>query len=110
MAAGTDLHPPRPAGLYGVARRSARHALRHACHLCALIAMLAATPFTAAQQSSISTWDAADFRIWGYIPYGRILNPGNGSFTESSHSGVPEPAGFVPLLVAAIMGLIGRRR
>src|SRR4051794_2962638 len=22
-----------------------------------------------AQQASISAWDAADFRIWGYIPY-----------------------------------------
>lgn len=34
------------------------------------IALLSVLPgVTTAQQASVSTWDAADFRVWGYIPY-----------------------------------------
>ena len=33
-----------------------------------LVAASAAEP-ARAQQASISAWDAADFRVWGYIPY-----------------------------------------
>ena len=31
--------------------------------------MFAAPLFAFGQQASISAWDAAHFRIWGYIPY-----------------------------------------
>lgn len=31
--------------------------------------LLCTSVLSHAQQASISTWDAADFRIWGYIPY-----------------------------------------
>ena len=38
--------------------------------LCAsLLASLATFPSARAQQASISSWDAADFRVWAYIPY-----------------------------------------
>jgi GH18 family chitinase len=37
---------------------------------CAVMLLAAgATPSARAQQASISTWDAADFRVWAYIPY-----------------------------------------
>jgi hypothetical protein len=39
-------------------------------HCLAAIVLIAATPtILQAQQASVSTWDAADFRVWGYIPY-----------------------------------------
>src|SRR6188768_4092304 len=35
----------------------------------AILLALAAPAVSQAQQASVSAWDAADFRIWGYIPY-----------------------------------------
>jgi hypothetical protein len=35
----------------------------------ALLPILAGATIVRAQQASVSAWDAADFRIWGYIPY-----------------------------------------
>ncbi|MGB7157658.1 MAG: glycosyl hydrolase family 18 protein [Tepidisphaeraceae bacterium] len=37
--------------------------------LAAVAGLMSAPTFVHAQQSSTSAWDAADFRIWGYIPY-----------------------------------------
>ena len=33
-----------------------------------LLVLITGVEFASAQQASISTWDAADFRIWGFIP------------------------------------------
>src|SRR5262245_51997653 len=47
-------------------RRANRFFLAAAC----TAVVLAASPEQAsAQQASMSAWDAADFRVWAYIPY-----------------------------------------
>src|SRR5688572_18469210 len=56
---GLKMHPPTWRGF-----RKNRAALRLAFLLAALC-----TTGSYAQQSSVSAWDASDFRIWGYIPY-----------------------------------------
>ncbi|MEX0611537.1 MAG: glycosyl hydrolase family 18 protein [Pirellulales bacterium] len=47
-------------------RRPSRHRLAALC--CAFAVSAAAAGPAAAQQASVSAWDAADFRIWGFIP------------------------------------------
>jgi hypothetical protein len=42
---------------------------RHAAALASLVALIAAPMVGHAQQSSVSAWDAADFRIWSFVPY-----------------------------------------
>ena len=44
---------------------------RNFCHcLLRVVALVLLVPaMLRAQQTSVSAWDAADFRIWGYIPY-----------------------------------------
>jgi hypothetical protein len=38
--------------------------------LLCLVALIALAPgFVCAQKASVSAWDAANFRIWGYVPY-----------------------------------------
>src|SRR3954462_7659682 len=42
------------------------------------------------QQASISTWDAANFRIWGYIPYWATTSQINGFATNGIYSHVSD--------------------
>jgi hypothetical protein len=42
---------------------------RHVIALTFLTALTAVPAVSRAQQSSISAWDAADFRIWSFVPY-----------------------------------------
>ena len=48
---------------------------RHAVALAFFTALTAAPTVGRAQQSSVSAWDAADFRIWSFVPY----------WTETAH-------------------------
>jgi hypothetical protein len=42
---------------------------RRATATALLVSLFAAWPVARAQQSSVSAWDAADFRIWSFVPY-----------------------------------------
>src|SRR4051812_32839552 len=48
------------------------------------------TVFTNGQQASISTWDAANFRIWGYIPYWATTSQINGFATNGMYTHVSD--------------------
>jgi hypothetical protein len=69
MAAGTDLYQAGAAGVRRIVRLFPRWRIRCAWLLCALSTTLAASGIASAQLASISTWDAAEFRIWGFVPY-----------------------------------------
>src|SRR4051812_24746969 len=56
-----------------------------------VIALMTLLPTLAAgQQSSVSTWDAAQFRIWGYIPYWATTSQINGFATNGLYSHVSD--------------------
>ena len=56
--------------------------------LIALLALLINGGSSRAQVASVSAWDAADFRIWGYVPYWAFNQLGtfasNGMYTHTS--------------------------
>ena len=54
----------------------------------AIAAMLPAP--AVAQQASVSAWDAADFRIWGYIPYWATTSQINGFATNGLYTHVSD--------------------
>ncbi len=57
----------------------------------ALIALVALAPITAlAQQSSVSAWDAANFRMWAYIPYWATTTQINNFATNGMYSHVSD--------------------
>jgi len=54
-------------------------------------AVLALCPLSvSAQQASVSTWDAANFRIWGYIPYWATTSQINGFATNGIYTHVSD--------------------
>lgn len=63
-------------------------------HLSAMISggllLAACSTMAGAQQASISTWDAADFRIWGYIPYWTTSSQINAFATNGMYSHVSD--------------------
>ncbi|MFO0789495.1 MAG: glycosyl hydrolase family 18 protein [Pirellulales bacterium] len=62
-----------------------------ACALVAAVAFALLSPHTASgQQASISAWDSADFRIWGYIPYWTSSTQIQGFATSGLYSHVSD--------------------
>src|SRR3954454_1077305 len=54
-------------------------------------AVLALCPLSvSAQQASVSTWDAANFRIWGYIPYWATTSQIDGFATNGLYTHVSD--------------------
>lgn len=59
--------------------------------IAAMIGLLTLAPLISyAQQSSVSTWDAADFRIWGYVPYWATTSQISGFATNGMYSHVSD--------------------
>ncbi len=58
--------------------------------LCGMALALLAPTVTRAQQSSISAWDAADFRVWAYIPYWATQTQINSFGTSGMYSHVSD--------------------
>jgi hypothetical protein len=53
--------------------------------------LLTLAPLTVrGQQSSVSTWDAANFRIWGYVPYWATSSQISGFATNGMYSHVSD--------------------
>jgi hypothetical protein len=50
-------------------RKSRHRAVFGFAAISAAVIFCVITPELRAQQSSVSAWDAADFRVWGFIPY-----------------------------------------
>src|ERR1700712_1224460 len=67
-------------------RRSPAHALL----LCALAFAVLAPSVARSQQASVSAWDAADFRVWAYIPYWATQTQINNFGTNGMYSHVSD--------------------
>src|SRR4051812_17049103 len=61
---------------------SALNSYTRALSIAALLVAGFVTSSTRAQVASVSAWDAADFRIWGYIPYWATTSQINGFATN----------------------------
>src|ERR1700754_978989 len=62
--------------------------------LCALAIALVGPTVARSQQSSISAWDAADFRVWAYIPYWTTQTQINNFGTNGMYSHVSDVISF----------------
>src|SRR3954453_1642327 len=58
--------------------------------LCAVAIAAVATSMARSQQSSVSAWDAADFRVWAYIPYWATQTQINNFGTNGMYSHVSD--------------------
>lgn len=72
-----------------------RKTIRNSLALIGAILILSAAPATVrAQQSSVSAWDASDFRIWGYIPYWATTSEINSFGTSGLYTHVSDVLHF----------------
>ncbi len=58
--------------------------------LCAMLLLAVAAEPARAQQASRSAWDAADFRVWGYIPYWASASTISGFATNGMYTHVSD--------------------
>ncbi|HEX4412148.1 MAG TPA: hypothetical protein VH107_00880, partial [Lacipirellulaceae bacterium] len=68
---------------------NARSPLRHAL-LCVMSLIVLAPAIARGQQTSVSAWDAADFRVWAYIPYWATQSQINSFGTSGMYSHVSD--------------------
>src|SRR3954453_4755370 len=62
--------------------------------LCAVAIAAVATSIARAQQASVSAWDAADFRVWAYIPYWTTQSQINNFGSNGMYSHVSDVISF----------------